>query len=306
MSEYAPVVVFVYNRADDAKLTLEKLDKNTLAGRSKLFIFSDGAKNETGQDRVSEVRKYIHEYSKISAFESVDIIEADENKGLANSVIGGVTKIINEFGKVIVVEDDLITSEDFLEYMNGGLDFYMDSPEIWSISGYTHALPSLKDYTHDVYLGYRASSWGWATWKDRWEKVDWKVSDYDQFRFSIKKRRQFARGGMDLPSMLKAQMNGKIDSWAVRWCYAQSMLDMYTVFPKVSRVKNIGLDGTGTHGKADDADTYLSNFSEDASELKFEEAELNMNLVKESYSVFYLSLYIRIRDKIRELKDVIN
>ncbi|MFW6016806.1 MAG: glycosyltransferase, partial [bacterium] len=238
----SPIVLFVYNRPEHTKKTIKALKKNKLADKSKLFIFSDGEKSANDKQKVKEVRKIIN---KIDGFKQGKVFESEENKGLANSVIDGVTKIINQYGKVIVLEDDLITSKNFLRYMNRALDFYEEDKKIWSISGYNLPIGIPDDYKHDVYLSYRASSWGWATWKDRWDKIDWDINDYSEFINDKSAQKLFNRGGSDMKNMLKSQMEGKIDSWAIRWCYNQFKNDSYTIYPVVSKVKNIGMDGSG-------------------------------------------------------------
>ena len=162
-------------------------------------------------------------------------------------MITGVTEIINEKGKVIVVEDDLITSPQFLTFMNDALDFYEDEKKIWSISGYQFPFELPETYTKSVYAAYRSSSWGWATWKDRWETIDWEVKDYSSYKYNPLRIAKFCKGGTDLDKMLRYQMQGKIDSWAIRWCYNQCKQDKYTIYPVKSLVNNIGTDGRGTH-----------------------------------------------------------
>ena len=242
--ELAPVIMFVYNRLDSVEQTIENLKRNELAEQAELFIFSEAAKKESQVENVSLVRNYIH---KIDGFKSVHIIEAEKNKGLAKSVITGVTEIINEKGKVIVVEDDLITSPQFLTFMNDALDFYEDEKKIWSISGYQFPFELPETYTKSVYAAYRSSSWGWATWKDRWETIDWEVKDYSSYKYNPLRIAKFCKGGTDLDKMLRYQMQGKIDSWAIRWCYNQCKQDKYTIYPVKSLVNNIGTDGRGTH-----------------------------------------------------------
>jgi GR25 family glycosyltransferase involved in LPS biosynthesis len=129
---------------------------------------------------------------------------------LANSIISGVSQILKEHDKVIVLEDDLITSPNFLDFMNQALNFYQGNKQIHSISGYTLDLPSLKNYTKDYYLGYRASSWGWGTWKEKWESVDWNVSKYREFKRNPLQQIKFMKGGSDLPHMLSNQIRGKL------------------------------------------------------------------------------------------------
>lgn len=245
-SKFAPIIVFVYARAEHTKKTLEALSKNKYASESDLFIFSDAARNNAILPKVEAVRKIIKTYEKSKKFKSVKIFNAESNKGLANSVISGVTQIINIYGRAIVVEDDLITENNFIEYMNDALNYYQDDSRIWSISGYNIPI-NMRDYTEDIYLSYRGCSWGWATWKDRWNLVDWAVSDYNKFKHNIVKRIKFNKGGNDLSQMLDFQMQGRCDSWAIRWCYQQFKEGMYTIYPKCSLIKNIGLDGSGTH-----------------------------------------------------------
>lgn len=258
-SKLAPIVIFVYARPDHTKMTIEALSKNKFAKDTDVYIFSDAAKNEKTKSKVDETRKYIKSIAGNKYFKSTTIIEAEKNKGLANSIISGVTKIIEKYGKVIVLEDDLLTSDNFIEYMNNALNFYKDDNKIWSISGYNVPM-KVKNYPYDVYLNYRGCSWGWATWKNRWDKVDWNVSDYKNFKNNLFKRIKFNRGGNDMSQMLDSQMHGMCDSWAIRWCYQEYKENMYTIYPIKTLINNIGLDGTGTHsGFAKGFDSKLTN-----------------------------------------------
>lgn len=243
----APVVVFVYNRPQHTEKTLRALNANTLANQSHLIIYADGLRKESEREKVAAVRKIIRAFAKENQFLSVEVVEHEKNLGLAKSVISGVTQQMEHCGKVIVVEDDLVTSTDFLQYMNDALNYYEQDEKIWSISGYSFPMQETEHAMHDVFMSYRGCSWGWATWQDRWNSVDWNVSDYAAFVFHHGKRRRFNRGGSDLSDMLDLQMRGRIDSWAIRWCYAQSKQEKWTVYPVRSKVENIGCDGSGTH-----------------------------------------------------------
>lgn len=240
--DLAPIVIFIYRRNIDD--VLEKLLQNKLSKKSALFIFSDGYKNE--QDKV-DVLKVRESLKKIDGFKSINIFESNINKGLANSIIDGVTQIIDKYDKIIVLEDDLIVADNFLEYMNNSLDFYEQNENIWSISGYSPNLKCLEKYDKDIYLSTRASSWGWATWKDRWESIDWKINDWNSFRKDKHAIELFNQGGDDMFKMLELQMLGKIDSWAIRWCYNQFQHNKYTIYPTNSKLLNIGFDSKGTH-----------------------------------------------------------
>lgn len=243
---FAPVCLFTYNRFEETKQTIEALQKNYLAKDSCLYIFSDGAKDNSMNENVKEIRKYL---KTISGFKSIEIIESDNNKGLKRSIIEGVSQVIEKYKKVIVLEDDLITSPNFLNFSNQALDFYKNNKHVYSISGFTLDLPSLKCVEKDYYLYKRISSWGWSTWIDRWVTIDWNVNDYESFKWNFIKQLRFAKIGSDLPFMLWKQMNGKIDSWAIISCYNQFNRDLVTVYPTISKVKNIGYGELATHTK---------------------------------------------------------
>lgn len=240
----APIIIFCYNRAVHLKETVDALLENNLVANSELFIFSDGNKDEFDKQKVQEVRNYIW---SISGFKKITIIERNSNWGLANSVIDGVSQIIKQYGKVIVVEDDIITAKYFLTYMNNCLDSFNSNQQIYSISAYCPQIEIPSSYTSDIFGFYRTSSWGWATWLDRWESIDWEVKDFNEFIRSKEKIRNFNRGGMDLTAMLLKQMKGEIDSWAIRFAYACSFQNKLCVYPVASLVLNKGVDGSGTH-----------------------------------------------------------
>lgn len=294
MKNLAPIVLFVYNRPKHTQDMIEALAKNNFAKESDVYIFSDNAKKEKDIENVRKVRTYIDSIKQKNWFANVYIEKAEKNKGLAKSVINGVTKVINKYDKVIVLEDDLIPSKVFLEYMNKALDFYEKKESIWSISGYNIPIQIPKNYKFDIYLGYRGCSWGWATWKDRWNTVDWKVSDYKEFKNNYKKRKQMNRGGPDMAQMLDSQMQGLCDSWAIRWCYEQSKQNKYTIYPVKSLVINQGLDGTGTHsGTTKDFDVEISE--------RIPELYNNLPVDKEITTNFYNKYKLGIKQKIIEI-----
>lgn len=160
--------------------------------------------------------------------------------------------------------------------MNEALGFYKDDKKIWSISGYTPNLKCLDNYDKDLFLSPRASSWGWATWKDRWDEIDWSIQDWKNFKqdkFAIK---SFNQGGNDMFKMLETQMLGKIDSWAIRWCYNQFQHNSYTVYPTESKVVNNGFDSKGTHN-SDGYDRWSTEIS--SKNVKFEYLDIDNDIV---------------------------
>jgi hypothetical protein len=243
-SNYAPICLFTYNRLEETKKTVKALEDNFLAKESDLFIYSDGPKNESDLDKVLQVRSFL---KSIEGFKSIVLIKSETNKGLANSIISGVSEVIKIRKKVIVLEDDLITSPNFLNFMNQSVLYYVNDPKVFSISGYTMDVKGLDILEEDFYFGCRASSWGWATWSDRWESVDWEVSKYKNFISNKKAILKFNIGGSDMTRMLKSQMIGKIDSWAIRFCFQQYIDNMVCVFPKISKVQSIGFSKDATH-----------------------------------------------------------
>lgn len=299
VTTYAPIILFVYKRPEHTAKTLRTLGECIGIEESELFVFADGPKNSRDENDVAQTRRLIREFNKCKA---IHIIESEMNRGLAKSVISGVTEIIEQYGRAIVIEDDLVLAPDFLGYMNKALDYYESDQRIWSITGYSFKITFPKDYTSDMYLSYRASSWGWATWKDRWDKADWNVLDYQEFKINKKLRKKFNRGGRDLSNMLDAQIEGKIDSWAIRWCYAQSKNNALTVYPCVSRVQNVGFDGSGVHcGITSKFDTIISYGPE---EIKFEPLDLDPRIIKafsNQFGTFFDFVIIGIKKKIKGL-----
>lgn len=253
----APIVLFVYNRPDHTKFTVEALQKNTLAKDSELFIYSDAAKSKISEQEVNNVRKYI---KNIDGFKSIRIIEREKNFGLANSIIDGVTKIVNEYGKIIVLEDDIVTSQNFLQFMNNALDFYSDNKSIMSISGYMYPCKISPSYKKDILLFNRFSSWGWGMWSDRWNLINFNITANDKIFYDRNLQRKFNLGGEDLYDMLLLQLQGKINSWAIRTALSSALNDKITVYPIKSLVQNVGFDNSGVHcGETHIFDTILDD-----------------------------------------------
>lgn len=240
----APIVLFTFKKLEPLKATVIALQKNTLANESELVVFSDAAAKPNDIEQVNEVRRFLQ---TITGFKKLTLHQAHENKGLATSIIEGVSKVLQHHERVIVMEDDLISSPNFLSFMNAALEFYKDQPKVFSIAGYTPPVKVPKGYAYDNYATQRASSWGWATYRNQWQAIDWKVSDYDFFKTDAKTQRKFNRMGSDLSGMLKKQMEGRLDSWAIRWCYHQFQKNLFTVFPVKSKILNIGFTDGATN-----------------------------------------------------------
>ncbi|GAB3168017.1 glycosyltransferase [Telluribacter humicola] len=244
ITDIAPVVVFCFNRPWHLQQTIQALQQNPLARHSRLIVFSDGARKEEDQLPVREVRSYL---ATIHGFKEVEIVLSEINRGLATSVIEGVSQVLDQYERVIVLEDDMVCTSDFLEYMNEALRTYRNRPHIFSITGYAPPAPLPADYPHELYLAPRASSWGWGTWRDRWQQADWQVRDFENLLKNKDLRQRLTAGGEDLWPMLVKQQRGVISSWAVRWTWSQSRQGAYGLYPIRSKIRNIGTDGSGTN-----------------------------------------------------------
>lgn len=244
---YAPVVLFAYKRLDTLKKVVKSLEEAELSNQTDIYIYVDAAKKTGDLEKNKAVKDYLENWKDTSVFKKVSIEYASSNKGLSASIIQGVGKVMDEYGKAIVVEDDIVVSKDFLSFMNRSLDYYEKEEKVWAITGYTEELDMLKNMEYSTFPWYRCDCWGWASWKDRWECVDWEVADYNKFIFSPRMRRKMNRGGEDMARMLDAQMAGAINSWAIRWGYAASKADRVIIHPTISRVSNIGFDGEGSN-----------------------------------------------------------
>lgn len=242
----APIIIFAFNRPEALKNTISSLLKNKEAKASDLYVFVDGARPSRPKEEkmVKEVQDYV---KNISGFLNVHFFFSPKNKGLGTSIINGVTKIINQYGKAIVLEDDLKLSPNFLSFMNQGLELYENKTEVFSICGYSNKIRIPQNYEYDAYFCTRSSSWGWGTWADRWNSVDWELKDWEKY---TKKRKAFNKwGGSDCFKMLRDWKNGKNQSWAIRFCFSQFLQYKVSLFPILSKVQNDGFDGMGTNCK---------------------------------------------------------
>jgi len=240
----APIVLFSYNRLWHVRQTIEALMKNELARESELFVFSDGPKTEKDESKVKEVREYI---KTIKGFRKVEIIERDRNFGLANNIIDGVTKIVNEYRRIIVLEDDLITSPYFLTYMNKALEIYQDEEKVASIHGYVYPLPNPEKLPYTFFIR-GADCWGWATWERAWKLFEADGKKLLNLLIERKETKIFDfNDSYGYTKMLKDQIQRKNDSWGIRWYASAFLNNMFTLYPRKTLVRNIGADNSGTH-----------------------------------------------------------
>jgi len=293
---YAPIVLFAFNRLELLKACVASLLNNTEAAETDLIVFVDGPRaNKEGEvEKVDAVRQFV---SGITGFKSLETHFSEDNKGLGPSIIDGVTDVINRYGKAIVIEDDLIASRNMLAYVNQGLDKYKKNPEVFSICAYSNRVQAPKEYAYDAYFAPRSSSWGWATWKDRWMSCDWELKDWDSVE---KNTKAFTRwGGSDCFGMLKGWKDGRNKSWAIRFCYNQFVQNKVSLFPLVSKIDNEGFDGSGTNCTVYNRFKFDFDESENKEFRMPDSFEMNSQLRKESMK--YHSIGIRIFSKLMNI-----
>ena len=239
---YAPIALFTYNRADHTQKAIESLLLNAESKESDLFIFSDGPKNEKAVDGVKRNREYIHEIKKLEgiAFKSVTLIEREKNWGLANSLIAGITDVINQYGKIIVVEDDLILSPFFLKFMNEGLEKYNDEDRVGAISAYIYS--DLNNLPNTFFLRH-FHCWGWATWRRAWQHMDMSMEGINKVSVWYMIRRIGILPGIFkyYRTLHKYKHIAQYSAWAARWDLSILVRDGIGICPGVNLSENIGM-----------------------------------------------------------------
>lgn len=243
--ELAHIALFVYNRPEHTRRTVDALAANEIAAESDLFIFSDGPKKPEAEVAVAEVREYI---KSIAGFRSVTVMERQENYGLARSIITGVTELVHRYGRIIVLEDDLVVSPFFLKYLNEALELYENDEQVMQISGHMFDL-SLNVDTDAIFLSF-VTTWGWATWSRAWKYFDASMSGYSYLRDNSSLRKKFnLDGNYKYFDLLDRKISGAVDSWGIVWNLSVFMQKGVVLYPVKTLVINCGFDASGTHCK---------------------------------------------------------
>lgn len=243
-SRYAPVAVFAYRRVGSLGKALDDLQACPEYGGTRIYVFSDGPKNEAARRDVEAVRTYLA-WRKT---DNMTLIEAPQNKGLARSIIEGVERLTREHGRVIVIEDDLRLSPLILTWFNATLEEYRDEPTVMQISAHVHAVPAFRDRAQAMFMPF-ITSWGWATWARAWERFDAAATGWEVLKSDQSLRQQFdVNGAYPYSKMLINQMEFGIDSWGIRYYWTVFRSKGVVLFPPRSFVKNHGVDLKATHG----------------------------------------------------------
>lgn len=295
---FAPVVLFVYARADHTQRTLNALAANPEAKETDLIIYADAARHDKDSANVQAVRDVI---SHVSGFKSVTLQLREHNVGLAQNIIEGVTHVCQQYGRVIVLEDDIVTSPAFLGFMNAALDKYQTEPKVWHISGWNYPISSDQPLP-ETFLWRTMNCWGWATWADRWQHfkkepvqlVDsWNANEIQRFNLD---------GTCDFWSQVTANHQGKLNTWAIFWYATIFANNGLCLNPTRSFVINIGHDGSGENcGTEDVYKTDLENRFNQGWPIELSEHHLAVSLVKDFYQSLKPSLLRRILGKIKRV-----
>jgi hypothetical protein len=275
MDKLAPIVLFVYNRPEHTLKCLESLAENVLAKQSTLYIFCDGPKENASISDLKKISEVEEVVKKKKWCGEVFIHSQLTNIGLRNSVISGVTKIINDFDKVIVIEDDLLLSNYFLDYMNEGLNKYKNNSTVCQIAGFSFPL-DISELKEDAYFLPLTTTWGWATWKHIWNEVDFDGTDYQNILPDKKSIKAFnLDNAYNYYSMLQKQMlsDKTISSWGIMFWLHAFKRNYIVLFPKFSLITNIGFDGSGMH-KANENNIKKDDFSLDNKVVIYPHGEL--------------------------------
>ncbi|GAA4883858.1 hypothetical protein GCM10023311_02660 [Flaviramulus aquimarinus] len=255
---FAPIVIFAYNRPVHLQKTLNALALNQEAIESNLYIFCDGPKPNTNPENLKNINQVVKIAQTEERFKKVNVIVSDKNLGLSKSVINGVTKVIEAYGNIIVLEDDIIVGKHFLSFINKGLEVYKNEERVYGVTGY--CFPSSKQIKDPTYFLPIMSSWGYATWVDRWNKINF--NGYELLKEVQDRNLQsdLIFGHLNYFQMLKDQVAGKNDSWAVRFYVSMHFNKGVFLFPNKPLLQNIGLDGSGLHCLTEDHKTVNDNF----------------------------------------------
>lgn len=283
----APIILFVYNRPWHTEQTLEALARNELANSSILYIYADGPKPQATIEELEKIKSTRLVLNKKQWCKEVNVIIAEVNKGLAQSVIAGTTEILNRYGKVITIEDDVIVSRYYLEFMNNALIRFELENKIWMVSGYNFPVKQFSRKNSSFFLPV-ATCQAWGTWQRAWNLFDTQAQGYEQLKNSPKLRHQFNHdGGYDHAGLLETQMEtDNVSSWAVRFWWSLFIKKGLILFPDRTLIRNIGWDGSGTHSGG--TNPYFENDWDDEYKVNIFPTSIRVDKKKYIFLIAYL------------------
>ncbi len=241
-----PVVMIVFNRADMTRRMLLSFLKAEGSTDRDVRIFMDGARNESDRVKCDAVERIILEFK--DQLPRMQIVRRDQNWGCRANIIDAVTTVMREYGRAIVIEDDILISRSFLRYMDDALEFYKDDKRIWCVNGYRNlGVKVPRTYKNDIYLDRRNWSWGWGGWYDRWCRVDFDLKEWSSYMSDDRLVAKLDSCGMELRPMAEGVVRGGLNTWDIQCTVHVVLNDLYAIEPRVLLSKSIGFGGDSTH-----------------------------------------------------------
>ena len=277
----APIGISTYSRVNHLRKTIKALQKNNLAKDSEVYIFSDAPK--VGDEKiVAKVRSYLH---TIDGFKKVHIIERDTNNRVANNR-GGLQQLLDQYGKIIFLEEDIVTAPGFLQFMNDALVKYEYDERVLSITGYGLPIKIPENYAYDCFSLQRFNSWGFGIWYEKYKHINYfSKSEFNNFIYSKEKIRKLVRSaGNDMVHLLEKEANNEIDALDIKAIYYQINSNMFTIYPVKSLVQNIGHDGTGVHCKESTKYSHDELWSKRSNFKFIDTIEPDQRIIKSNYT----------------------
>lgn len=250
MNKIYPIILLAYNRPWHTEQVLNALQQCELANKSTLYIYIDGLKQGANETDIAKHTDVIAVAKKMQWCAEVKVHVAEQNRGCRYGPIFGISEVLNSHEAVVILEDDIVVSPYFLRFMNASLNYYKNYQSVFSISGFNlpeKRMPIPADYEYDVYVSLRQQNWGWGTWANRWQQVDWNKDYIAGFLKNKHQVEAFNRGGDDLTKMLEEELQGKSQAWDIQFSFAQFYYHAVSIIPCRSYTQNIGLDNSGTH-----------------------------------------------------------
>ena len=289
----APILVSIYNRKKSLLECIEYLKKSKLASESVLYIVSDFAYKQDDIEIIEEIREEIKE---IKGFKKVISINNKKNLGSFVSLKLAIDEVVNKHGKIIFLEDDIRVSPYFLEYMNEALNLFEDNKKIFSISGYLFPIKEIENSKNDIFIWERYCPWGMGIWKDRWNKIDWDLKEYDKFVKDKEKVKKFNNIEPNAIIMLERVKEGIVNAMDAKICFHSFNNNLYTIYPKKTLTVNRGHDGSGEHC-GEDEKYYNQELDENFNPILIDKLEVD----KRIYRALYLYHYSFLRHVVRPL-----
>lgn len=294
----APIALFVYNREDHTRQTLDALEQNEGANESELIIFSDGPKTDQDKHKVKQIRELCQRYK---GFKAIHLIESEQNKGLARSIVEGVSSLFEEYERLIVLEDDMLSSRQFLNYMNQALDHFAEEKKVWHISGWNYPIES--EGLGDAFLWRAMNCWGWGSWRDRWKHYE-KDAEKLINTFSEEEIRRFdLNGTSDFWQQVEMNASGDLNTWAIFWYATIFRNDGLCLNPSKTYILNTGVDGSGMHGGNEQGlfESKLSNKFPLNLEIEIIEDQIAVNRIQKLLWKINCSLLWKVKRKLGKL-----